>query len=110
MARRRKREDAKETGVRAAERSASAVFKAIDDKMWKPGGGCSSHLDYMEQSSWLLFLRYLDAREEDRLAEAKLLGTHYEPALPEPLAGLHGPGQSRHPATSTTRTPSPARS
>ena len=85
MARRSKGEDAKETGARAAERSAAAVFKAIDDKMWKPGGGCSSPLDYMEQSSWLLFLRYLDAREEDRLAESKLLGTHYEPALPEPL-------------------------
>lgn len=69
----------------AAGRSAAAIFKAIDDKLWKPGGGCSSPLDYMEQSSWLLFLRYLDAREEDRRIESEMRGLPYEPALPKPL-------------------------
>ena len=69
----------------AAGRSAAAIFKAIDDKLWKPGGGCSSPLDYMEQSSWLLFLRYLDAREEERKLEARLNGKVYEPALPKRL-------------------------
>ena len=69
----------------AAGRSAAAIFKAIDDKLWKPGGGCSSPLDYMEQSSWLLFLRYLDAREEDRRIESEMRGIPYEPALPKPL-------------------------
>ena len=74
----------KENGANGT-RSAAAIFKALDDKMWKPGGGCSSPLDYMEQSSWLLFLRYLDAREEDRRMECELRGDPYEPALPKPL-------------------------
>ena len=74
----------KDNGANGA-RSAAAIFKALDDKMWKPGGGCSSPLDYMEQSSWLLFLRYLDAREEDRRMECELRGDPYEPALPKPL-------------------------
>ena len=39
----------------------------------------------MEQSSWLLFLRYLDAREEERLLEAAMVGKVYEPALPKKL-------------------------
>lgn len=35
------------------------AFKNIDDVLWKEAG-CSSELDYTEQSSWLLFLKYLD--------------------------------------------------
>lgn len=65
--------------------SAATAFKAIDQQLWKPGSGCSGALDYMEQSSWLLFLRYLDAREGERKLEAELSGGVYEPVLPEPL-------------------------
>ena len=65
--------------------SAAAAFKAIDAKMWTPGSGCSGALDYMEQSSWLLFLRYLDAREEERRLEAAMTEQVYEPALPPKL-------------------------
>lgn len=54
--------------------SAASVFKAIDNVLKKPGCGCSGSLDYMEQSSWLLFLRYLDAREDERKLEARLNG------------------------------------
>ena len=42
-------------------RSAESAFKAIDDLLRGSGGGCSGSLEYMEQSSWLLFLRYLDS-------------------------------------------------
>lgn len=35
------------------------TFKAIDDVLWKDAG-CSSELDYTEQTSWMLFLKYLD--------------------------------------------------
>ena len=35
------------------------TFKNIDDVLWKEAG-CSSELDYTEQSSWMLFLKYLD--------------------------------------------------
>ena len=65
--------------------SAATAFNAIDKLLWQPGSGCSGALDYMEQSSWLLFLRYLDARETERQLEAELLGNAYEPVLPEPL-------------------------
>ena len=39
----------------------------------------------MEQSSWLLFLRYLDAYENERMIEAAMLGNVYEPTLPKKL-------------------------
>jgi type I restriction enzyme M protein len=36
--------------------------------------GCTSGLDYTEQSSWLLFLNYLDVLEADKAMEAELDG------------------------------------
>lgn len=47
------------------------VFKNIDDVLWKEAG-CSSELDYTEQSSWLLFLKYLDDIEQERSLKAGL--------------------------------------
>ncbi len=35
------------------------AFKNIDDVLWKEAG-CTTELDYTEQTSWLLFLKYLD--------------------------------------------------
>lgn len=35
------------------------AFKNIDDILWKEDG-CTTELDYTEQTSWLLFLKYLD--------------------------------------------------
>ena len=66
-------------------RSAAQIFKAIDNVLKLPGSGCSGSLDYMEQSSWLLFLRYLDAFEEEREAEARFMRLPYTPALPKRL-------------------------
>ncbi len=43
------------------------AFKNIDDILWKEAG-CTTELDYMEQTSWLLFLKYLDALEQDKVA------------------------------------------
>jgi len=40
------------------------VFKNIDDILWKEAG-CSTELDYTEQTSWLLFLKYLDDLEQE---------------------------------------------
>jgi len=60
----------------SARPSASAflqVFKNGDDILHKDAG-CTSELDYTEQSSWLLFLKYLDALEEDRQTQAQLEG------------------------------------
>lgn len=76
---------ARQKKAQSAVSSCETAFAAIDKKMWFPGSGCSGALDYMEQSSWLLFLRYLDAREEERKLDAEMIGEPYEPALPEEL-------------------------
>ena len=56
------------------------AFKNIDDVLWKEAG-CASELDYIEQTSWLLFLPYLDALEQDRADEAELQTRVGTPAL-----------------------------
>ena len=38
------------------------TFKNIDDILHKDAG-CGSELDYVEQTSWILFLKYLDDLE-----------------------------------------------
>lgn len=52
------------------------IFKNIDNVLWKEAG-CSSELDYTEQTSWMLFLRYLDDLESERAIEAELMGETY---------------------------------
>src|SRR6202040_1234705 len=52
------------------------AFKNIDDVLRKEAG-CTTELDYTEQTSWLLFLKYLDALEQDKANEAKLDGKKY---------------------------------
>ncbi len=49
------------------------AFKNIDDTLWKDAG-TSSELDYVEQTSWILFLKYLEDLEEDRADEESLAG------------------------------------
>ena len=52
------------------------AFKNIDDVLRKEAG-CTTELDYTEQTSWLLFLKYLDALEQDKADEAALEGKKY---------------------------------
>ena len=52
------------------------AFKNIDDALRKEAG-CASELDYAEQTSWLLFLKYLDSLEQDKAMEAELEGKGY---------------------------------
>lgn len=52
------------------------AFKNVDDFLWKEAG-CTTELDYTEQTSWLLFLKYLDGLEQDRADEAALEGKRY---------------------------------
>ncbi len=59
------------------------VFKNIDDVLRKDAG-CGSELDYTEQTSWLLFLKYLDALEHDKETEASLAGKPYTHILDKP--------------------------
>ena len=55
------------------------AFRNIDDVLRKEAG-CTTELDYTEQTSWLLFLKYLDELEQDR-AES--------PRLSEAVSALH---------------------
>lgn len=53
------------------------AFKNIDDVLWKEAG-CTTELDYTEQTSWMLFLKYLDDLEHERALEAELVGKSYD--------------------------------
>ena len=52
------------------------IFKNIDDAL-RRDDGCGSELDYVEQSSWVLFLKYLDDLEETRRVKEELSGRSY---------------------------------
>ena len=53
------------------------TFKNIDDILHKDAG-CGSELDYVEQTSWVLFLKYLDDLEKDKATAAELSGKTYK--------------------------------
>jgi type I restriction enzyme M protein len=59
------------------------AFKNIDDVLRKEAG-CTTELDYTEQTSWLLFLKYLDGLEQDKADEAALDGKKYSFILDKP--------------------------
>ncbi len=56
------------------------TFRNLDDTLRKDAG-CSSELDYIEQTSWVLFLKYLDDFGADREASAQLNGERYKRIL-----------------------------
>jgi type I restriction enzyme M protein len=56
------------------------TFKNIDDILHKDAG-CGSELDYVEQTSWVLFLKYLDDLEKDKATAAELTGKAYTPII-----------------------------
>lgn len=58
------------------------AFNNIDRAM-RNDEGLSSELDYAEQTSWLLFLKYLDDLEQERQDQAELEGRDYTPTLDE---------------------------
>jgi type I restriction enzyme M protein len=52
-------------------------FKNIDNIL-HTDSGCGTELDYIEQTSWILFLKYLDDLEETKKTEAALSGKKYD--------------------------------
>ena len=52
-------------------------FKNID-KILHTDSGSATELDYVEQTSWILFLKYLDDLDEIKKTEAQLAGRKYE--------------------------------
>ena len=57
------------------------TFKNIDDLLRTTD--CQTELDYVEQTSWIIFLKYLDDLDTDRQTAAKLTGGYYMPILDE---------------------------
>jgi type I restriction enzyme M protein len=58
------------------------AFKNLDDVLWKEAG-CTIELNYTEQTSWMLCLKYLDDLEYNRVLEAELNGKPYHPIINE---------------------------
>lgn len=58
------------------------TFKNIDDLLYKDSGA-DSELDYIGQTSWVMFLRYLDELEQDKADKAGLEGKEYQYILDE---------------------------
>jgi type I restriction enzyme M protein len=56
------------------------TFKNIDDVLRKEAG-CATELDYTEQTSWILFLKYLDDLEKANEQKAELAGKKYQPII-----------------------------
>ena len=56
------------------------AFRSIDDTLRKDSG-CATELDYTEQTSWVLFLKYLDDHEREKAEAAKLDGRKYTPVI-----------------------------
>lgn len=54
-----------------------STFNAID-KILRNEAGCSNELDYIEQTSWLLFLKYLDDLERELEIKAELENKTYK--------------------------------
>ncbi|MDX9749719.1 MAG: N-6 DNA methylase [Flavobacteriales bacterium] len=79
----RPRPELVEGNGRAAKPQGSAfeqAFRNIDDILWKEAG-CSNELDYTEQTSWIIFLKYLDDLEATKQMAAELKGERYTPLL-----------------------------
>jgi type I restriction enzyme M protein len=68
---------------RGAEIVFEQTFKNIDDVLWKEAG-CATELDYTEQTSWILFLKYLDDLERANEQKAELQGKKYTYILDKP--------------------------
>lgn len=58
------------------------IYKNIDNSL-RSEEGCSSELDYVEQSSWVLFLKYLDDLDKEKEIADLLCGGTYTPILNE---------------------------
>ena len=56
------------------------AFNTIEKNL-RAEEGISNELDYVEQTSWLLFLKYLHDLEVERKDRAELTGESYEPLI-----------------------------
>jgi hypothetical protein len=80
------------------------AFKNIDDVLWKEAG-CTTELDYTEQTSWLLFLKYLDGLEQEGRRGRAWPGRSTPTSSRSPTGGKPGPRPRARTASSTTTRP-----
>ena len=80
------------------------AFKNIDDVLWKEAG-CTTELDYTEQTSWLLFLKYLDGWSRTRPTKPRWRARNTPSSSTSPIAGKAGPRPRARTASSTTTRP-----
>jgi hypothetical protein len=76
------------------------AFRNIDDVLRKEAG-CTTELDYTEQTSWLLFLKYLDDLEQERLTIARSTAKSTPTSSTKPTDGKPGPRPGARTASST---------
>ena len=80
------------------------TFRNLDNVL-RQEAGCGTELDYIEQTSWMLFLKYLDDLEHERALEAELLGKAYSPIIRASSSGQYGRRQKMMTAASTMTLP-----
>ncbi|MEX0953609.1 MAG: type I restriction-modification system subunit M N-terminal domain-containing protein [Rhizobiaceae bacterium] len=78
-----------------------AAFNAIERQL-RAEDGIANELDYVEQISWVLFLKYLDDLESERRDLAELKDKDYTPSSRANSAGGPGRRRRRRTAHSTT--------
>ena len=64
-------------------------FKNIDNELHKDAG-CSTEMDYIEQTSWLLFLKYLEDLENNRARKPSLTAKNTRRSLMKITLGAVG--------------------
>lgn len=69
-------------GFQNRETLANEIRKACD--ILRRDNNCGGVMEYVEHLSWLLFLRFLDAQEEEWETQARLAGRNYEPIIEPP--------------------------
>jgi type I restriction enzyme M protein len=74
------------------------VFKNIDADL-RNEAGCTTELDYTEQTSWLLFLKYLDGLEQDKVMAAESEGRKFTFILEKSIVGYPGPRPRTRPVS-----------
>lgn len=66
-------------GPQTREALANEIWRACD--ILRRDNNCTGIMEYIEHLAWILFLRFLDAQEEEWEEEAALSGRPYEPIL-----------------------------
>ncbi|AAM24756.1 type I restriction enzyme M protein [Caldanaerobacter subterraneus subsp. tengcongensis MB4] len=66
-------------GPQTRESLANEIWRACD--IMRRDNNCTGIMEYVEHLAWLLFLRFLDAQEEEWEAQAQIAGRPYTPII-----------------------------